>query len=535
MLPISGRERAKRRESGIALFFAIFTLMLLTAIAFSLVFMSNTETLVNANYREEQVAYFAAKAGIEEARARMMASDPNPITLGIIAPSAAGGIIYLLNNAGVANAVQPWLLANAYADTELCHDGYGLAGLTIVAPDIRCTTVPSSSTYYTIIASTIPFSGTANALPFRWVRIAPKLNGSVQGPYTTTVSTAYSVNSAVGTAATLVCWDGIKELVLTAANCNAMSNAITTYMTNVYLITSLAVSPAGARRMVQAEVALSPTTPFPYGLYAQSNTCPAVTFIGNNSSTDSYTTAAGGTYASTHSNSGGDVGSNGEVSVGNGNVNGIVGVLPAPPGIGTCATPFAVGPNGIPASATYLSQPYNFPTPPAPNPLPPTTAYAGGNSIVPGTYGNISLAGNTTLTMTPGTYTFNSLSMAGNASVVVSPAGAVVLNIAGVGGGTVLAIAGNGVNNTGTIPNNFLINYGGSGGISIGGNGTSTAVIDAPNSAMDLHGNGAFYGSIVGGTMTINGNGAFHFDRNSALSPPSNGYYSMISYREISY
>ena len=40
--------------------------------------------------------------------------------------------------------------------------------------------------------------------------------------------------------------------------------------------------------------------------------------------------------------------------------------------------------------------------------------------------------------MTPGTYTINSISMAGKASIVVSPPGAVVVNIAGVGGGTVL-------------------------------------------------------------------------------------------------
>src|SRR3984957_8865190 len=177
--------RSTSSERGIALFFAIFALLLLTAITFSLVFMSNTETVVNANYREEQIAYFAAKAGIEEARARLMASDPSHITPSLTAPTTAGGIIYLVNNAGVANAVQPWVSTNAYADTELCHDGYGLAGLTVVAPDVRCTTLPSSTTYYTTVASTIPFNGTSNALPYKWVRIAPKLNGTVQGPYTT--------------------------------------------------------------------------------------------------------------------------------------------------------------------------------------------------------------------------------------------------------------------------------------------------------------------------------------------------------------
>ena len=539
------KSQSKCRERGIALFFAIFALLLLSAIAVSLVFMANTETTVNANYREEQIAYFAAKAGIEEARARMMAADPNSIALPITAPTAAGGVIYLINNAGVANAVQPWVATNAYADDELCHDNYGLAGLTAQAPDIRCITEPSSATYYTTVNSALPFNGTANALPYKWVRIAPKLNGTVQGPGLTATDTHYNVNTAVGTSSTLVCWDGIKELVLTVANCNAMSNANATYMTNVYVLTSLGVSPAGARRMVQAEVALNPTAPFIYGLFAQSNACPAITFSGNNPSTDSYTTAGGGTYATTHGNTGGDVGSDGGVSVGNGNIGGIVGVLPGPPGIGTCASPVSVGANGSMIGTTacpsgnagscYLSQTYTFPTPPTPNPLPPNTAYAGGLNIVPGTYGNISLAGNNHLIMAPGTYNINSLSMAGNASITVSPAGAVVLNIAGTGQATVLAIAGNGINNTGTIPNNFQINYGGTGAISIAGNGSSVAVIDAPKSPMTIVGNGAYFGSIVASSMSITGNAAFHFDRNSALAPPNNGYYSMISYRELSY
>src|SRR5579863_7009437 len=90
--------RSNCGERGIALFFAIFTLLLLTAITFSLIFLSNTESTVNSNYREEQIAYFAAKAGVEEARARMMASDPNPITLPLTAPTAAGGVIYVINN-----------------------------------------------------------------------------------------------------------------------------------------------------------------------------------------------------------------------------------------------------------------------------------------------------------------------------------------------------------------------------------------------------------------------------------------------------
>src|ERR1700692_2973901 len=93
-------------ERGIALLFAIFALLLLMAIAGALTFTATIETSVNSNYRQEQLAYFAAKAGIEEARARMMQSDPNsinPLTapLPTVVPTSTGlptpGVVYIVN------------------------------------------------------------------------------------------------------------------------------------------------------------------------------------------------------------------------------------------------------------------------------------------------------------------------------------------------------------------------------------------------------------------------------------------------------
>ena len=72
------KMRRKNVERGVAMLFAILALMLLTAIGATLILMSTTETTINSNYRQEQVAYFGAKAGLEEARARMMAADPRP-------------------------------------------------------------------------------------------------------------------------------------------------------------------------------------------------------------------------------------------------------------------------------------------------------------------------------------------------------------------------------------------------------------------------------------------------------------------------
>ena len=606
--------RRKNPEGGVALLFSILALMLLTAIGATLILMATTETSVNSNYSQEQTAYFGSKAGIEEARARMMATDPATMNVTgdathplldrtlVAAPTTSNHMIYyIVNNGSAANSVQPWNAANAYADDDLCHGGYTGLGLTVVAPEVRCTPTNLSNTTYATYTSTLPFAGTSAALPYKWVRISPKLNGSVsylQGTGSSASTATYNVNpnSAVivniyfsGVAVptpisidstTLICWDGQEEVPLTKfsnlgsppvtiSKCSDMTSSAGPYagapMTNVYLVTALGASsslPNAARKMVQAEVALAPAPPFKYGLYGTSTACPAITFTGTNPATDSYTTANGQTYATTQSSTGGDIGTNGGVNIGNGNVGGIIGVMqPAPAGSGTCPTPFVEGPGGTTASGSspscpsgdsgecYMPAPYVFPTPPLPNPLPPNSTYnppscgSGhgntGDCMVPGTYGNINVNG--TLYIAPGTYNINSLAMQGNGSIIVSPPGAVTLNISGCSNATCstllaspLSIAGNGITND-TIPNDFIINYAGTGTISIAGNGNVTAQLDAPNAHVTQSGNGNWYGSMVGSTMTIGGNAFFHYDRNAALSPNNNGYYTMVSYREVPY
>ena len=564
------KVRTKDPERGVALFFSIFALLLLMAVGATLIFMAGTETSINSNYRQEQVAYFAAKAGVEEARARMMQSDPSTLYAagGLLDPTAVQApstsnhmIYYIVNNGSVASSVQPWTSSNTYADDELCNDGYSGLGLTSTSPGIRCTTTNLLATTYTSYNSTLPFNGTSGAINYKWVRIAPKVNNSVNyltGSGSSASLSNYSVNSG-SSATSLICWDGQEELVLNQANCNLMKNAAGAPLTNVYLVTGMGVSSnTNARKVVQSEVALQPTTPFIYGLYATSNACPAISFNGNNASTNSYTTANGGTYASTNSNTGGDIGSNGSISIGNGNIGGIVGVLQAPPnGNGNCATPFTEGPNGVcenqgsvnctttcpsgNSAQCYLPAAYSFPTPPAPNPATPNTSYSppscggkgkSGNCMVAGTYGNITVNG--TLTLAPGVYNINSISMQGNGQIAVSPAGAVTINIGGTGQSSPLSIAGNGITDD-TNPNDFVINYAGSGTVSVAGNGDVTAILNAPNATLTQVGNGNWYGSMLVSTASIGGNAFFHYDRAAALAPNNNGYLTMLSYREIEY
>ena len=186
------KKRNRKSERGTALIMALLALMVLSAIAVGLVYMTNTETLVNSNYRSEQVSYFAAKAGMEEARDRMMLNAgaggyyfvnmaPNPLPTG--APSLVTNppqVLYIINEGNQPGSVTPWVAGSTYMDDELCHDGYALGFTSVPDPGIHCTSMPNGTAWYASTTSQLPYNGSAAALPFKWTRVAIKLNGSVQ-------------------------------------------------------------------------------------------------------------------------------------------------------------------------------------------------------------------------------------------------------------------------------------------------------------------------------------------------------------------
>ena len=56
-----GRKPAvSRRERGIALLMTIFGLLLLTGIAVAMMYSSDSETMIAVNYRDKQIATYAA-------------------------------------------------------------------------------------------------------------------------------------------------------------------------------------------------------------------------------------------------------------------------------------------------------------------------------------------------------------------------------------------------------------------------------------------------------------------------------------------
>src|ERR1700729_2113480 len=106
-------SQSRNREHGVALLFCLVALLMLTAITTSLVMMSSTETAINYNYRTEEIAFFAAKAGIYEGLDRMQQSNANSISanIPIVLPYAPGGVLYLINS-GSSLTVQPWTASN---------------------------------------------------------------------------------------------------------------------------------------------------------------------------------------------------------------------------------------------------------------------------------------------------------------------------------------------------------------------------------------------------------------------------------------
>lgn len=250
-------------ERGIALFMAIFCLMLLSAIAAGFMFLANTETAVNSNYRESQKAYFGARAGVEEARARLAGGAANPLTIPAGVPTLSGGrIIYITNPTGATDTVQPWNTANKYFDDTLCQIRFGDATLNSYVTGetptngVRCTTAPSGSTWYTQVNSTFPNTNTPSAMPYKWVRVVLKWN-NMAWP-----------NQVDGAGTNVqACWNGTAEVLLPAgkATCAAAG------WSNVYAIASLGLTPSGARRMYEMEVVPPVTLPVQAAVFSKLN------------------------------------------------------------------------------------------------------------------------------------------------------------------------------------------------------------------------------------------------------------------------
>jgi len=258
-------KNKRNSEKGIALFVAIFTVLLITAIGAGMIMLTMTDTTISGNFRDEQKAFFGAKAGMEEIRDRFRsgAADSLSGSLPTISPGTGGvGTPYVyITNPKVGETVTPWATTGStsvYPDTQVCKE---LANMgTTPASPYACSSGVPSNTWYNTTSGTAPLraSNTYQMTPqssWKWTRINLKTNSTASGTSTTNMVDPILSGTA------LVCWNGATEVATTFATCGALNP---NYLP-VYVMTTLAVTPSGSRRMVQAEATSNkfPTLPGP--------------------------------------------------------------------------------------------------------------------------------------------------------------------------------------------------------------------------------------------------------------------------------
>ena len=257
---------------------------------------------------------------------------------------------------------------------------------------------------------------------------------------------------------------------------------------------------------------------FDFGAYATGSGCGALTISGN-AYTDSFDSSQG-TPSQTVQLSKGLIGSSGNVTIaGDVTVNGPVFALNTTVGPCTNGTPGISLSGKATATGGYiqLTAPPVFPNPAAVTPGSQDYAVTSDTILPPGNYGNIAVSGGKTLTLSPGTYNINSLNLSGGASIAIKPAGQVMVNIAGNNVLQPIQFSGAGAANSGGVPLNLFLSYGGTLPITISGRSGSYAVLYAPNSAVTLAGD--WFGAMVVGTLDDSGGGAIHYDRSLAIPP----------------
>jgi hypothetical protein len=271
------RSKLRSCESGMALVLALLALLVISAIGLGMMFMTNTETSINANYKDAQLAFYAMRGGLEEMRDRMRSQSISPITLpttmpGVTPGGGATSVLYITNPAA-GESFNPTSISatNKYGfsvfDDEFCREYFSPSMTSPGTLNVPCPTYPSGNTVSTTGSyssnSTTPPVLQNSPLNFKWVRITLKQNGTFnQG--------SGRVDSGQGISGQ-VCWDGMnnQEVVSTALGGSATCKLAIGAGYNVqpvYIVTSLAVTPSGSRRIGQYETAAFSLAPPPGAL-----------------------------------------------------------------------------------------------------------------------------------------------------------------------------------------------------------------------------------------------------------------------------
>ena len=551
-------------QKGIALFFALIFILILSVLGVSIMFVSQMETWSSLNYREMTQARYGAEAGLNAAA--------NYIVNTFCAPG----------NSTCSNGNAP-----ASGDTASLYNT-NVSPVTLVSNGSTVTLSTTSS------ASNYPVASVETAFQTAALGSVTAGNTTVNYTATATLLAMNQVTTASGTA-TVQTWK------IKADGAIGGIRAATEEVTGV----------------VEQQVTFGASSLPAYAAFATGNVCSAVTMSGN-ATVNSYNSAAplsGGSIVL--NNYGGDVGTNGNISLqGSATIDGTfssprTGVSDTKKlascttgtateiaidqtlatSVSECATASSCG-----SGPVQLSQPISLtnPTmPTAPSSWNTSTAITVGSGTTcaslglsgcSGSAGNLTFSpssaptaagfppivvnGGAKLTLAPGTYNIdsisvsgggalttnattgsltvntNSINLSGGNSLIVNNSNPVTMNVFdGLGSssgvsmtnGTAMSMSGSGlvmmnidptvanpftasgafsnVNSAGApVPANFQLLYGGTGPISLYGGAACAGVVYAPNAPVSIPGGTAWYGALIGSTITDTNGAVIYYD-----------------------
>ena len=186
----------------------------------------------------------------------------------------------------------------------------------------------------------------------------------------------------------------------------------------------------------------------------------------------------------------------------------------------------------IPAPGTTdLSLSKNWSCPTGGSAIPGCTSSGGNIYLPPGAYGNIHITGQANLHVSAGTYDINSFQEASAQSGLIIDSGPVIFNVTGNNvSGSVVDLTGNSVQNPSLNPMNFQILYAGTGSISLKGNSQASGLLYAPNASFSFAGQSNWYGAVIGHNLTDMGGAAIHYDRRLQRQAYTVGNYMLSSF-----
>jgi hypothetical protein len=254
--------RNRRSEAGVALLISIFILLLISVVAIALIVASGTESSLAGNYRSATGVYYAALAGLEEARGRLSPKNANSFANTApanfqLSPLPIGYVDYVLNPGPTEAAAN---ILTTYPDTEY-NSEFGPGKL-------------ASATVTTTLSmwDSNPLKTSLN-LPgplYKWVRInavsEQSLNNLDTYPYDGTFES------------TPVYYDGTRLTDVPSSNPQVLE------------ITALAVLPNGSQKLLQYLAAPTPIQlpPFLAALTLSGSSSSGAAFSSPNTNTAFY-------------------------------------------------------------------------------------------------------------------------------------------------------------------------------------------------------------------------------------------------------